>query len=65
MMIVDPLIKTIPSEGDTAGINELYNDILNNPFARNIVFSSDMTSASITAISRRFSIFRAIAAPIS
>lgn len=49
MMIVDPLIKTIPSEGDTAGINELYNDILNNPFARNIVFSSDMTSASITA----------------
>ncbi|MBN2863161.1 MAG: MMPL family transporter, partial [Bacteroidales bacterium] len=49
MMIVDPLIRRIPSEKDTAGFNQLKSDILDNRFARDIVISSDMTSASITA----------------
>ncbi len=49
MMIVDPLIGRIPSDADTTEYNELRKDILNNRFARDIVISSDMTSASITA----------------
>ena len=51
MMIADPLIQKIPS--DTSGINLLKNDILSNRFARDIVVSSDMTSASITATVNR------------
>ncbi len=47
MMVADPLIRRIPS--DSAGMDQLKKDILNNRFARNIVVSSDMTSASITA----------------
>ena len=47
MMTADPLIKRIPS--DSAGLLTLKNDILSNRFARDIVFSSDMTSASISA----------------
>ena len=47
MMTADPLIRRIPS--DSAGLLTLKNDILSNRFARDIVFSSDMTSASISA----------------
>ncbi len=47
MMIVDPLIKSIP--GDTAGPGILSKEILGNRFARDIVISSDLTTASITA----------------
>jgi len=47
MMTADPLIRRIPS--DTAGFRELRQEILNNRFARDIVISSDMTSASISA----------------
>ena len=47
MMVADPLIKRIPS--DSAGLDQLKKDILSNRFARGIVVSSDMTSASITA----------------
>jgi hydrophobe/amphiphile efflux-3 (HAE3) family protein len=47
MMVADPLIRRIPS--DSAGLDQLKKDILNNRFARDIVVSSDMTSASITA----------------
>jgi len=47
MMIVDPLIRRIPS--DTDGLELLKHDILNNRFAKDIVFSSDMTSAAISA----------------
>jgi len=47
MMVADPLIRRIPS--DTEGLNQLKTDILNNRFARDIVVSSDMTTASITA----------------
>ena len=47
MMTADPLIRRIPS--DTAGLRELREEILNNRFARDIVISSDMTSASISA----------------
>jgi predicted RND superfamily exporter protein len=47
MMIVDPLIKKIPS--DTADMRLLKKSILENRFARDIVFSSDMTAASIIA----------------
>jgi len=46
MMTADPLIRKIPS--DSAGFLKLRNDILNNRFARDIVISSDMTSASVT-----------------
>ena len=48
MMVVDPMIRRIPS--DSAGFAELRQDILNNRFARDIVISSDMTSASISAM---------------
>lgn len=47
MMVADPLIRRIPS--DAEGIALLKKEILDNPFARNIVVSSDMTTASITA----------------
>jgi uncharacterized protein len=47
MMKVDPLIKRIPS--DTAGISSLKKEIKNNRFARDIVVSSDMSAAAITA----------------
>jgi len=47
MMTADPLIRRIPS--DPEGFARLKEDILNNRFARDIVISSDMTSASITA----------------
>jgi hydrophobe/amphiphile efflux-3 (HAE3) family protein len=47
MMVADPLIRKIPS--DPAGMDQLKEDILANRFARDIVVSSDMTSASITA----------------
>ena len=47
MMEADPLIKNIP--GDTEEISQLRKEILDNRFARDIVFSSDMTSAEISA----------------
>jgi hydrophobe/amphiphile efflux-3 (HAE3) family protein len=47
MMTVDPLIKRIPS--DKADLKQLVKDILENSFARDIVVSSDLTTASITA----------------
>ena len=47
MMVADPLIRKIPS--DSVGMAQLKKDILVNRFARDIVVSSDMTSASITA----------------
>lgn len=47
MMTVDPLIKRIPSETDD--LKQLGREILENRFARGIVVSSDLTSASITA----------------
>ena len=47
MMTVDPLIKRIPSSAPDLGL--LGKDILENSFARDIVVSSDLTTASITA----------------
>lgn len=47
MMVVDPLIKHIPET--TEERNALKEDILANQFARDIVASSDMTTAAITA----------------
>jgi hydrophobe/amphiphile efflux-3 (HAE3) family protein len=47
MMIADPLVKTIPE--DTDGMRQLGKDILANRFARDIVVSSDLTTASIIA----------------
>lgn len=47
MMVVDPLIRRIPT--DTAGQKELGKEITENGFAANIVFSPDLTSAAITA----------------
>lgn len=46
MMVVDPLIERIPDSAE--GLEILRHDILANPFARDIVISSDMTSAAIT-----------------
>jgi len=46
LMIVDPLIKSIPETRDEA--EKLREDILSNQFARDIVASSDMTTAAIT-----------------
>jgi predicted RND superfamily exporter protein len=46
MMTADPLIRKIPSDYDE--ILQLKEEILNNRFARDIVFSSDMTSASVS-----------------
>ncbi len=47
MMVADRLIRQIPS--DSEDMNILADRILNNRFARDIVVSSDLTSASITA----------------
>lgn len=47
MMVCEPLIKDIPS--DRAGLERLSQDILANTFARDIVVSSDLSTASITA----------------
>jgi hydrophobe/amphiphile efflux-3 (HAE3) family protein len=47
MMVADPLIKKIPA--DSSETEELRRSINNNRFARDIVFSADMTTASITA----------------
>jgi uncharacterized protein len=47
MIEVDRLIKKMPS--DSIDIANLTTEILKNRFARDIVISSDMTSASITA----------------
>ena len=47
MMVVKPLIEDIPSDkGDT---DKLREEILANDFARDIVVSSDLTTASVTA----------------
>jgi hypothetical protein len=46
-MVAERLIRDIPS--DSAGIRKLRESISGNRFAEGIVFSSDMTSASITA----------------
>jgi predicted RND superfamily exporter protein len=47
MMIADPLLKEIPANDEE--IQRLEESILENRFARDIVFSSDMTTASVTA----------------
>ncbi|MGD0341907.1 MAG: MMPL family transporter [Bacteroidales bacterium] len=47
MMKVDPMIKRIPS--DSSGISALKKEIENNRYARDIVISSDMSAAAITA----------------
>lgn len=47
MMTADPLIRRIPTTEDE--FNKLRENILVNRFARDIVISSDMTSASISA----------------
>jgi uncharacterized protein len=47
MMIADPVIRAIPE--DTTEMRQLGKDILANTFARDIVVSSDLTTASITA----------------
>jgi len=46
MMVVDPLIDRIPESAEE--LEALRQDILANAFARDIVISSDMTSAAIT-----------------
>jgi uncharacterized protein len=47
MMKADPLITRIPS--DKAELEQLGSAILENRFARDIIVSSDLTTASITA----------------
>ncbi len=47
MMVAEPLIRRIPSNPED--LDQLKKDILKNKFARDIVVSSDMTTASITA----------------
>jgi hydrophobe/amphiphile efflux-3 (HAE3) family protein len=47
MMVAERLLKDIPS--DSTDIRILTDGIMNNRFARDVVFSSDLTSASITA----------------
>lgn len=47
MMVVKPLIGEIPSDEENR--NSLRDDILANDFAHDIVISSDMTAASVTA----------------
>src|SRR5512136_362241 len=44
MMMAERLIKNLPA--DTQGVRGLKTEILNNRFARDIVVSSDMTTAS-------------------
>ncbi len=46
-MVAERLIEKLPS--DTTDVRNIANGILNNRFARDIVVSSDLTSASITA----------------
>jgi predicted RND superfamily exporter protein len=46
-MVVEPLIKQIPASSDE--LTQLRSDILGNRFARDIVVSSDMSTATITA----------------
>ena len=47
MMVAEPLINKIPT--DASEVNQPRKEILQNRFARDIVVSSDMTTASITA----------------
>ena len=47
MMITESLIKKMPT--DTADVKSLTESILENRFARDIVVSSDLSSASVTA----------------
>ena len=47
MMIADPLIKNIPA--DMSETEELKHKISDNRFAKDVVFSSDFTTAAITA----------------
>jgi uncharacterized protein len=47
MMKVDPMIKRIPNDAEE--ISALKKNIMDNRFARDIVVSSDMTAAAITA----------------
>jgi predicted RND superfamily exporter protein len=47
MMKVDPMIRNIPASNEE--ISVLKKDILDNRFAHDIVVSSDMTAAAITA----------------
>lgn len=47
IMKVDPMIRRIPTDAEE--ISALKKDILDNRFARDIVVSSDMTAAAITA----------------
>lgn len=51
MMVVDPLIERIPETEE--GMETLRQEILSNRFARDIVISSDMTSAAITGTVNR------------
>ncbi|MDP4223809.1 MAG: MMPL family transporter [Bacteroidota bacterium] len=46
MMVVDPLIRKLPAGREE---EQLKEDILRNRFAKNVVISEDMTTASITA----------------
>jgi hypothetical protein len=47
MMVADPLIRKIPT--DSTSRRELMASVATNRFARDVVFSSDFSSASITA----------------
>lgn len=47
MMVSEPLIDEIPA--DRTGLEKLSKEILENTFARDIVVSSDLSTASITA----------------
>lgn len=47
MMVAEPLLTGIPN--DPSGSGELADKILKNKFARGVVVSSDLTTASITA----------------
>jgi uncharacterized protein len=47
MMVAEKLIKQMPD--DKTDVSNLIHEIMNNRFARDIVISSDMTSASIAA----------------
>lgn len=47
MMVADPLIRKIPTDSIT--VHELKESVEGNQFARDVVFSSDFSTASITA----------------
>lgn len=47
MMVAEPLLTDIPD--DSSGSGQLADKILKNKFARGVVVSSDLTTASITA----------------